>query len=390
MATAGAYWQLRPYYGAPWMDSTPRPVSTASLLEVARRLGPRPYSERGPNPAPVLPSTAQLVGWMVDAIDAWWVELGCPDPFTWVDIGAGDGTRAEAFLGAGPACLTALRGVLVEADPVLRDRQRGHLPIESPIFVLGPVGPGDGEDGDLDDEEHTRAVAGIGPLITSLPEPPVVDGDALVVAIGWVGRLPSDRLEWRDGRWWEIRLAAGDDGTLSELPIPLDRDRSVEADRLFAGPGGAAAGRHDRTPRAAGPSAGPAPAAGTSAPALPGAGPASAAGTSAPALPGAGPAAGPAPGVGPAPAPRAAPAPRPDGARYAVLAPAVDWLAGALRIAGSGRLAVIDRWTEVTGPLAPGEVPPLALDQLAAVRRPIEPAPVPLFPEFSMVTWRLG
>ena len=68
----------------------------------------------------------------------------------------------------------------------------------------------------------------------------------------------------------------------------------------------------------------------------------------------------------------------------------MDWLAGALRVAESGRLAVIDRWTEVTGPLAPGEVPPLALDQLAAVRRPIEPAPVALFPDSPMVTWRLG
>jgi hypothetical protein len=274
---------------------------------------------------------------MVDAIDAWWVDLGCPDPLTLVEIGAGAGTRAQAFLAAGPACLTALRYVLVEADPVLRERQRVHLPVESPIFVLGPVGPEEGENGDPDDDEHLRAVVGIGPLITSLPEPPVVDGEALVVAVGWVSRLPSDRLEWREGRWWEIRLAAGDDGTLSELPIPLDTARAVEADRLFAGSRGDAAGGSSSAPPS---------------------GPASDA--------------------------------RPDGARYAVLRPAVDWLAGALRIAGSGRLAVLDRWTEVTRPLAHGEVPPLALEQLAVVRRPIEAAPVGLFPDISMVTWRLG
>jgi hypothetical protein len=260
---------------------------------------------------------------MVDAIDGWWAELGRPDPFTLVEIGAGDGARAQAFLAAGPACLTALRCVLVEVDPVLRERQRARLPIESPIFVLGPVGPGDGDRGGDDlDEEQARAVAGIGPLITSLPESPVVDGDALVVAVGWVSRLPSDRLEWRDGRWWEIRLAAGDDGNLSELPIPLDRDRAAGADRLLAGLGVVA---------------------------------------------------------GP-----------PDGARYAVLTAAVNWLAGALRMAGSGRLAVVDRWTEVTRPLAPGEAPPLAVNQLAAVRRPIERAPVGLFPELSLVSWRLG
>ena len=216
-----------------------------ALLEKARRLGPRPYSEGGPSPAPALPTTAALVGWMVDAIDGWWAEMGCPDPFTLVEIGAGDGTRAEAFLAAGPACLTALRCVLVEVDPVLRDRQRAHLPIESPILVLGPVGLGDDAAGTTATwtTKSRRAVAGIGPLITSLPEPPVVDGDALVVAVGWVSRLPSDRLEWRDSRWWEIRWAAGDDGDLRELPVPLDRDRATGADRLLAEPGaGAGAG----------------------------------------------------------------------------------------------------------------------------------------------------
>ena len=76
----------------------------AALLEMARRLGPRPYSELGPNPAPELPSTPGLVGWLVDAIDTWWAELGWPDPFTLVEVGAGDGTRAEAYLAAGPAC----------------------------------------------------------------------------------------------------------------------------------------------------------------------------------------------------------------------------------------------------------------------------------------------
>ena len=62
-----------------------------ALLEKARRLGPRPYSEGGPSPAPALPSTAALVGWMVDAIDGWWAEMGCPDPFTLVEIGAAMG-----------------------------------------------------------------------------------------------------------------------------------------------------------------------------------------------------------------------------------------------------------------------------------------------------------
>jgi Putative S-adenosyl-L-methionine-dependent methyltransferase len=304
------------------MDLASRPGWRDTLLETARRLGPRPYSEYGPNPAPPLPPAPQFAARLVDEIDGRWVELGCPDPFTLVEIGAGDGTRAAAFLARGPACLTALRYVLVEDDPAQRDQQRTHLPLESPIMVLGPVGPADqDDDDDLDGDSHPLATVGIGPLLTSLPEPPVVDGDALIVAAGSVSRLPSDRLEWRDGRWWEIRLAADQQGALSELPVPLDQERAAGAEQL------AGSGDHG---------------------------------------------------------------PRPEGARYALLKPAVDWLGGTLRIAGSGRLLVIDRWTDVTRPLARGEAPPLAYDQLAAVRRPLEAAPVGLFPGVSMVSWRLG
>ena len=278
----------------------------------------------------MLPAPSVLVGWQVDAVDTWWGESGRPDPFTLVEMGAGDGSRAEAFLAEGPECLTALRYVLVEDDPARREQQRAHLPIESPILVLGPVGPDDQDDfddphdpGGLGPEERIRAVVGIGPLVTSLAEPPVVEGPAFVVAIGWASRLPSDRLEWRDGRWWEIRLSAGSDGVLSELPVPLDRSRAASAEQL--------------------------------------------AGADGPSRP-----------------------PRPDGARYAQLGSVQDWLARTLRVAESGRLVVIDRWTDVTRPLTPGEAPPLALDQLAAVRRPIDAAPVDLSPGVSVVSWRLG
>jgi hypothetical protein len=82
--------------------------------------------------------------------------------------------------------------------------------------------------------------------------------------------------------------------------------------------------------------------------------------------------------------------PRADGARFAQLGAAVDWLARTLRVAEDGRLAVVDRWSVMTSALAIGEVPPLALDQLSAVRRPVEPAPVELFPGIALVTWRLG
>jgi hypothetical protein len=288
------------------------PVLT--LIERARRLGPLPYSARGPNPPPDLPPGPVLADWLADAVDAWWAELGRPDPFTLVEVGAGDGTRAAAFLGAGPECLTALRYVLVEDDVHLRHQHATHLPIESPVFVLGPV------EAAGDDEEVVRPVTGIGPLVTSLAEPPVVDGPAVVVALGWLSRQPSDRLEWREGTWWEVRLAAGPEPSeeLSELLVPLEAARAAAANALA-----------DRSPR-------------------------------------------------------------PDGARFAQLDPAVDWLARTLRVAETGRLAILDRWSALTRQLPTGEVPPLALDQLAAVRRPLDPAPEDIFPGIAVVTWRLG
>ena len=183
--------------------------SLTALLETARRLGPLPYSDDRPEPGAGTAATP-LAGWMVDADRRLVGRARAPRP-----VHAGRDRRRRRHPGggrswpAGPACLTALRYVLVEDDPAQREHQRAHLPIESPILVLGPVGPADQE------EDPTTATGSahpgrrrIGPLITSLAEPPVVDGRPLVVAVGWVGRLPSDRLEWRDGRWWEIRLAA--------------------------------------------------------------------------------------------------------------------------------------------------------------------------------------
>jgi hypothetical protein len=261
---------------------------------------------------------------MVDAIDGWWERLGCPDPFSVVELGAEDGERAAAVLARGPHCLAALRYVLVEDDAAQRAHHGSRLPIESPILVLGPVGHPDGEDPEAG-SGTPPPIAGIGPLVTSLAEAPVVDGPAAVVAVGPAGRLPSDRIEWHGGSWWDVRLAAADDDRLVELTIPTEPHQAAWADGLIP-----PEGRYER-------------------------------------------------------------------ARYARLGPMVAWLGQVLRIAPEGWLAVVDRWSPVTRPLATGEGPPLALDQLAAVRRPVEPAPTVLFPdlsglfpELSVVTWRLG
>lgn len=59
------------------------------------------------------------------AIDAWWGELGRPDPFTFVEAGAGPGTLARSILAAAPEVLRegALRYVAVE---VSAEQRAGH------------------------------------------------------------------------------------------------------------------------------------------------------------------------------------------------------------------------------------------------------------------------
>jgi hypothetical protein len=255
---------------------------------------------------------------MAAAIDDWWNALGRPDPYKVVEVGAGDGSRASQVLGMGPECLNALRYVLV--DRGFRDGQASHLPIESPAFLF-PGGSEDPDDFGPEGGARLTPATGIGPLVTALEELPALRGDGAIIAIGWLSRLPSDRVEWRDGRWWEIRVAAAGAG-LVEMAVPL-----VDGDL---------GGSRGQVWRRAVPSAGS------------------------------------------------------EGARYAVLAAASEWVSDALRVAESGILAVVDSWTSTTEPVGGDGRPALALDQFLPLRRPLEPSPRELFEGLSVVSWRLG
>jgi hypothetical protein len=294
-----------------------------AVLERARRLGPLPYSALGPGPPAstarsLSTDSPRLAAWVADAIDSWWNALDRPDPYKVVEVGAGDGSRASQVLGMGPECLNALRYVLV--DRGFRDGQASHLPIESPAFLF-PGGSEDPDDFGPEGGERVSAATGIGPLVTSLEELPALRGDGAVIAIGWLSRLPSDRVEWRDGRWWEIRVAAGATG-LVEMAVPLvDGDLGGSRDQVWR---------------------------------------------------------------------RAVPAARSEGARYAVLGAASDWLSDALRVAEGGILAIVDSWTTTTEPIGTDRRPVMALDQFTLLRRPLEPSPLELFEGLSVVCWRLG
>lgn len=59
---------------------------------------------------------------MARALDDWWDELGRPDPFTLIEVGAGTGALARSMRAAGPACLGVLDHLLVEGSSALRAR----------------------------------------------------------------------------------------------------------------------------------------------------------------------------------------------------------------------------------------------------------------------------
>jgi SAM-dependent MidA family methyltransferase len=210
------------------------------------------------------------------ALDRCWQDLGRPDPFVVIEAAAGAGTLARDVLAAGPACSPALRYVLVERSSALRTVQATRLPLEHPALVLGPAAlVGD------DDEDELEPVPGAGPLVTSLAELPAVAVTGVVLANELLDNLAVDLLEWRDGRWHEVLVAAADwagppgrggglaagpaspsegpaagarstGGALVELVVPAPPDVAAEAARLVGGVDGLAEGARIPRQRAAG------------------------------------------------------------------------------------------------------------------------------------------
>ena len=159
------------------------------------------------------------------ALDRWWDELGQPDPYVVVEVGAGRGVLAKSVLDACPASSAALRYVLVERSAQLRSLQGDLLPLELPAFVLGPAAPAADDDAD---PSHTT---GTGPLVTALSELPAEPVTGVVLANELLDNLGFLLLERHAEGWFEIRVGEGD-GTLTEAAVPAATDLGAEANRL--------------------------------------------------------------------------------------------------------------------------------------------------------------
>jgi SAM-dependent MidA family methyltransferase len=161
------------------------------------------------------------------AIDTWWDDIGRPDPFVVIEAGAGPGTLARTVLAAAPRCAAALRYVLVERSPVLRQRQGVGLELELPAFALGPVQPATDDDDDL----GARPVTATGPLVTSLAEFPAQPFPGVVIANELLDNLPFTLLEREADGWAEVRVGENG-GRLVELTVPASPDLSAAGERL--------------------------------------------------------------------------------------------------------------------------------------------------------------
>ncbi|MBW3615477.1 MAG: SAM-dependent methyltransferase [Actinobacteria bacterium] len=157
---------------------------------------------------------------MARALDAWWSEMGEPDPFVVVEVGAGVGTLAKAVLAAAPRCTPALRYLLVERSESLRQRQPAHVPLEPTSVVLAPRASED-----LDDDDSPTP-AGDGPRLASLADLPAGPLTGVVLANELLDNLPFTLVERSAGGWEEVRVGEAE-GTaalvevLTPAPPPL-------------------------------------------------------------------------------------------------------------------------------------------------------------------------
>jgi len=126
-------------------------------------------------------------------------------------------------LDAAPACLPALRYLLVERSESLRARQSAHLPIEPAAHVLGPVAPSDDED-----DQGARVLPGGGPRVASLPDLPAGPLTGVVLANELLDNIPFVLMQRGADGWYEVRVT----GDLDEAVVPAAPALAQLADRL--------------------------------------------------------------------------------------------------------------------------------------------------------------
>lgn len=129
---------------------------------------------------------------LANALDAWWEELGRPDPYLVVEAGAGPGTLARTILAAAPRCAGALQLVLVEVGEPQWSTHPADTTTLAELPAPGELGPG-----------------------------PVV-----VLANELLDNLPVALATRSEAGWFEVAVGAGE-GRLVEVlrPLPAAQQR---------------------------------------------------------------------------------------------------------------------------------------------------------------------
>jgi len=177
------------------------------------------------------PEVGPLFGLLVGrAIDRYWETLGQPDPFVVVEAGAGGGRLAREVLRAEPACLSAMRYVLVERSAALRAAQRELLVIEPPGEAIGPFVPS---------EDALSPLARAGPVFTALDDLPARSFEGVVLANELLDNLPFGIAQWSGETWEEIRVGLaggpGADRELAEVVVPAAESDAAALNALTSG-----------------------------------------------------------------------------------------------------------------------------------------------------------
>ena len=168
------------------------------------------------------PEVGPLFGAVVArALDTTWSELGSPDVFTVVEVGAGRGALARAVLAATPRCGPALRYLLVERSASQRASHAQHLTLDPPAFAFASA-PDD------DDESEPPLPVGAGPIVVSLPELPRLPGPCLVLANELLDNLPFGLRERTADGWADVCVGLEGDG-LVEVVVPSEDRTGPEA-----------------------------------------------------------------------------------------------------------------------------------------------------------------
>jgi SAM-dependent MidA family methyltransferase len=154
------------------------------------------------------PEVGSLFGAVIaNALDSWWVACGSPDPFIVAECGAGPGTLAVSILAAKPVCAPALRYLMIDSSPAMRDIARARkLPIVESWEVLAGFSETLADDDEAIEGFDDRVPSPRqGPLVASLSALPN-SSVHVVLTNELLDNIPFDiAVRTADG-WAEVRV----------------------------------------------------------------------------------------------------------------------------------------------------------------------------------------